>query len=74
MLGVHVGCRGAVWCVINLVYEQAGEGNRMVADRLRRMRDSGLHNELLRMTSDPDQDVRERVMTALKSFQGPERA
>ncbi|KAL1916017.1 uncharacterized protein VTP21DRAFT_6021 [Calcarisporiella thermophila] len=61
----------AVWCVINLTWQEDKQNAELLAgaqERTRRLRQLGFLDRLKTMVTDPDQDVRDRVKTALSHF------
>ncbi|KAJ3378983.1 Armadillo repeat-containing protein 8 [Entophlyctis sp. JEL0112] len=57
----------SVWCVINLS-EQDEQSPKYSRDRLEALRNMGFLDNLKKLLSDDDADVRERVKTAMKNF------
>jgi len=56
----------ATWFVINLVWTD--ESGNQGGGRVRRLREAGFEEKLRAMQNDPELDVRDRVKTALESF------
>ncbi|RUS16087.1 LOW QUALITY PROTEIN: armadillo-type protein [Endogone sp. FLAS-F59071] len=55
-----------IWCLINMTWQE-GDDN-CVADRVRHLRAMGFEEKLKSMITDPEQDVRDRVRTAVSAF------
>ena len=65
----------SLWCIINLGHLDrniigSGSGGRRPREIVDKLRALSVEDELRRMTSDPDLDVRERVRDALHVFDG----